>query len=379
MDRRALLVTTVSGFVPQFEMNSVELLQKGGYEVHYATNYNNVFYGNDNSRLDGTGIIRHQIDFARSPYSKQTITAYKQLESLMNQIQFDVIHCHTPMGSFLARLAGHKLKVPKIIYTVHGFHFYKGAPVINNVIYRTAEKYMARYTDAILTINEEDYQNALKFKLRNGGNIYKIAGVGIDTKRFIDHFDSYKSIRKELGFSDNDYIVLSVGELNANKNQEVIIRAISKLKEEKIKYIICGEGNNRDYLKKLISDLSLENQVYLLGFRKDIPDICYVADLYAFPSHREGLPVAMMEAMASGLPVLASNVRGNIDLIDDGVNGYLISPDNYEQWAQKISYLFKNCSIGKEMGRKNVDLIQKYDKFAVRDQLFDIYHRESIL
>lgn len=379
MGRRALLVTTVSGFVPQFEMNSVELLQKGGYEVHYATNYNNVFYGKDNSRLDGTGIIRHQIDFTRSPYSKQTITAYKQLESLMNQIQFDVVHCHTPMGSFLARLVGHKLNVPQIIYTAHGFHFYKGAPVINNLIYRTVEKYMARYTDAILTINEEDYQNALKFKLRNGGRIYKIAGAGIDTKLFMDNSDSGKSIRKELGFSDDDYVVLSVGELNVNKNQEVIIRAISELKEQRIKYIVCGEGNNKDYLKKLVYDLNLEKQVYLLGFRKDIPDVCHAADLYVFPSHREGLPVAMMEAMASGLPVLASNVRGNIDLIHDGVNGYLIPPDNYEQWAKKISYLFKNCSIGKEMGQRNVEMIQKYDRSAVRSQLFEIYRRQGVL
>ena len=153
--KKALLVTTISGFVPQFEMNSVRLLQENNYEVHYATNYNNVFYGKDNSKLDGTGIVRHQIDFSRTPYSKQTFIAFRQLDKLIKDNSFDVIHCHTPIGSFLARYLGDRHHVKTIIYTAHGFHFYQGAPLVNRVIYKTAERLMAHHTDALITINQD--------------------------------------------------------------------------------------------------------------------------------------------------------------------------------------------------------------------------------
>ena len=158
-----------------------------------------------------------------------------------------------------------------------------------------------------------------------------------------------------------------------------MIRAIKENHNPKLQYIICGEGYNRQYLENLITELELDKQIHLLGFRNDIPNICHVADLYAFPSFREGLPVAMMEAMASGLPILASEVRGNVDLIKNGVNGYLLAPGDYKQWAEKIQYLFKHRVEAQNMGMKNKDFIKNYDKSAVKEQLFAIYHEQGIL
>jgi len=378
MSKRALLVTTISGFVPQFEMNSVSLLQENGYEVHYATNYNYVFYGKDNSRLDGTGIVRHQIDFARSPYSKQTVVAYKQLDKLLNKLQFDVVHCHTPIGSFLARMIGHKHHVPHIIYTAHGFHFYEGAPLVNWLVYRTAEKYMAKYTDALITINNEDYQNAQSFKLHNGGKVYKIAGAGIDTKRFREVMINRERKRSELGISGK-YALLSVGELNKNKNQEVVIRALGKVEHSNIKYLICGDGVNRAGLEKLIHELGMEECVSLLGYRTDVPEICYASDLFVFPSFREGLPVSMMEAMAAGLPVLASEVRGNVDLISDGDNGYLIKPEDVEGWAEHIMQMVTNQEQTTVMGMKNKIIMLEYDNIEVKKKLEQIYRDQGVI
>ena len=377
--KRALLVTTVSGFVPQFEMNSVLLFQENGYEVHYATNYNYVFYGKDNGRLDGTGIVRHQIDFARSPYSKQTLTAYRQLDKVLTEIDFDVIHCHTPIGGILARLVGTKHNVPHVLYTAHGFHFYKGAPMINWLVYYNAEKIMAHYTDALITINNEDFTNAQKFKMKKGGHVYQIAGAGIDTKRFRRISFDKRVKREELGIANTDFFVLSVGELNKNKNHETVIRGLSKVEHSGIKYCICGDGIYKEELEKLIHDLNMEDCVRLLGYRTDIPAISQAADLFVFPSYREGLPVSMMEAMASGLPVVASSVRGNVDLIVDGENGFLLDPFDDIKWGQLIAQMKARSDKCKKMGDRNRQKMLLYDKEEVRKQLSSIYREQGII
>lgn len=376
--KKALLITTISGFVPQFEMNSVHLLQENGYEVHYATNYNYVFYGKDNSRLDGTGIIRHQIDFARSPYSKQTYIAYRQLDKLMSENEFSVIHCHTPMAGILARLVGNKHHVPKIFYTAHGFHFYKGAATVNWLVYYTAEKIMAKYTDALLTINKEDYKNAQRFTLKRGGHVYYIAGAGIDIKKFENIEVDRRLKRQELGLRDDEFVILSVGELNKNKNHEIVIRGLATIKHDKIRYIICGEGDYKEQLENLITELNLEKNVKLLGYRSDIPNIEQIADIFAFPSFREGLPVSLMEAMASGLPVIASKIRGNVDLVKDGINGYLVEPNDVCVWGEKIQYLKDNNSEQKIMRKNNQNDMKKYDKNVVKKQLYSIYKEQGI-
>ncbi len=371
--KKALLVTTVSGFVPQFEMNSVELLKRNGYEVHYATNYNIPFYGSDNSRLEGTGIIRHQIDFSRSPYSRQTLIAYKQLCRLMKEVEFDVVHCHTPMGSILARLAARKNKVKTVIYTAHGFHFFKGAPLINWLVYYFAEKLVARYTDVLITINQEDYKNALRFKLKKNGQVYMVPGVGIDTERYNDVQCDVRKKRNLLGINEEAFVLLSVGELNRNKNHEIIIRALSQIEHTDVAYLICGRGDYEDNLKMLVKEMSLENCVKLLGFRTDIDEICQMADLFVFPSFREGLPVSLMEAMSSGLPVLASKVRGNVDLIVNEENGYLLDPADASVWGKHILKMKSNEQIRCQIGLNNKKTMKDYDKKEVKNQLEKIY------
>lgn len=373
MVKRALLVTTVSGFVPQFEMNSVELLKEKGYEIHYASNFNYVFYGNDNSRLDGTGIIKHQVDFSRSPYSAKTFTAYKQLCNLMKNIHFDVVHCHTPMGSFLARWAAKKTNVKTIIYTAHGFHFFKGAPLINWMVYYSAERLMAHFTDALITINKEDFNNANKFKLKKGGKVYYLPGIGIDTEHYSSVKVDKESLRNSLGIDEKDFVLLSVGELNTNKNHEVVIKALNRINHNGIKYLICGKGENEAHLKHFIKELELTDTVKVLGFRSDISEICAISDVFVFPSFREGLSVALMEAMSSGLPALASKIRGNVDLIENGKNGFLIDPSDTNSWSKYILKMKNDMSKCKKMGQVNKNKMKLYGKQVVKERLNSIY------
>lgn len=340
--KKALIVTTVSGFVPQFEMNNVSILQELGYEVHYASNYNNISYGLDNHRLDGTGIIQHQVDFARSPFDiKAGVKAYHQLKQLFQEEDYDLLHCHTPVAAVLSRLVANPYRKDslKVIYTAHGFHFYKGAPLKYWLLFYPIECFLANSTDVLITINEEDYQRAKKFCRHKKVKVKHIPGVGIDISYWSGQDlepgkrEEIRSIiRKELGVNENEKVLLSVGELIPRKNHALVIHALAKAKKEqnrKFRYFICGQGVLQEELQQLICELGLIHEVKLLGYRENIRELLYGSDLFLFPSKQEGMPMALMEAVAAGVPVKASNIRGNRELIKEAITGKGL-PEQYD-------------------------------------------------
>mgnify|MGYP000998991402 CR=1 FL=1 len=369
--KKALLVTTVSGFVPQFEMNNVRILQQMGYEVHYASNYHMPSYGNDNSRLDGTGIIRHQVDFERSPFTLKNIAVYKQLKKVMEEEQFDLVHCHTPMGGALARIAAHNTKTGPVLYTAHGFHFFKGAPLVNWLCYYPVEKMLSHYTDVLICINQEDYERAKKkFYAKQ---VIKIPGVGIDIKR-IENIDVDRNKkREELGIGKEQKVLLFVGEMTKNKNHRLIIEVVAKLHDSSIIAVFCGHGQEEQHLRELAKTLHVEEQIRFLGYRKDVLEIYKIADLFVFPSMREGLPVALIEAMASGLAVVCSKVRGNTDLIAD--EPVMAVPTDVDGFCKAISKVLADEDYRKTLADKNQKAVQKFDKQNVISIMSQIYRQ----
>lgn len=392
--KKALIVTRVSGFVPQFELSHVRILQEMGYEVHYAANYNTIVYGNDNSRLDGTGIIRHQIDFKRSPFSPGVVRAAKQLNALLEKEQFDLIHCHMPMSGVITRVCAHKLmkggvcKKAPVLYTAHGFHFCESTPK-RNWIYYPVERFLARYTDILITINEEDYMRAQKFPVR--GRVEKIAGAGIDLAPY-NLAESDKSMavyktemrlkradrRKELGVKDNEFLIISVGELTKRKNHILVLNTLKRLRDKKvkdIKYLICGSGPLEGDLRAEVIREELEKQVIFAGYCTDIQSQLAAADCFVFPSLHEGLPMAMMEAMAAGLPVIGLPIRGNEDLIEHKKGGYLVGPLVFEP---AILQMKKHRSHRVQMGEWNRKRIVEFDSRIVDGQMRKIYESANI-
>ena len=361
--KRVLIVTTVSGFVPQFEMNNVRILQEMGYEVHYASNFKNPHYGKDNHRLEGTGIVCHQVDFVRSPFRLiRNMRAYVQIRKLMRENQFQMVHCHTPMGGVLARLGARKYRRTgtKVLYTAHGFHFYKGAPVFNWLFYYPVEWLLARWTDVLITINEEDYQRAKRFPLPENGRVEKVNGVGIDIEAYRDIKVNREEKRRELGIPSEKRLMVSVGELNRNKNHRLIIGMLRKVKNADLMYLIIGEVKLEKKLFTEVKRDGLEKQVKILGYRADVKEILDVSDIFVLPSKREGLPVAMMEAMAMKLPVLCTDIRGNCDLIDEGKGGYLINQNNSYLWKNRLQALIDSPAQNLErMGYYNYWKIQE--------------------
>ena len=374
--KKALLVTTVSGFVPQFEMSNVAILKELGYEIHYASNFNNPSYGTDNRRLEGTGIICHQVDFERSPFNKKNWQAYKQLIKIMKDENIDLVHCHTPMGAVLARLAAKKCGIKDVLYTAHGFHFFKGASIKNWLIYYPVERFLSGYTDTQVCINMEDFYNAKKFKARN---VEYIAGVGIDTKGIKEKSNitsgEKEELRKELKLADTDRVLITAGEMIERKNQKFLLEVVKKIKEKEssVKLIVCGHGRLENSLKLKTKELSIEDSVIFTGYRTDIYRILGLSEVFLFSSLQEGLPVAVMEAMAVGLPVVCSKVRGNADLVDNEKGGYVLEQFDVNIWSDLIYSLLMDKNRLKSFEEYNIDRIKEYDKSNVEKEMRRIY------
>lgn len=310
------------------------------------------------------------VPFSRSPLKKQNLESFKIINNLIRLNKYDLIHCQSPIGGAITRLVA-KRNNTKVIYTAHGFHFYKGGPKINWLLYYPLEKYLSKYTDTLITINEEDYQIAKTFCAKK---VVHLNGVGFDSQKVDMIKRENNSLKESLKISEKQQIILSVGELNKNKNHEIVIEALSKIPKDKYMYIICGDGKLNKQLHKLVRKYGLENNVRFMGFRKDVLEFYNIADIFIFPSFREGLSVSLMEAMSFGLPILASNIRGNIDLIDNGKGGYLFNPSKKNELRSLIKKLLVNEDLKKELGIYNENKITEYSVEKVLKDIEKIYN-----
>lgn len=369
--KKILFVSNISDRISNFSIPSIEAGQRLGYEVHLAANYSNF---SDNA--DKYNVRINHIDIIRNPLAIGNIKALIQMCKLIKKEKYDMIHCNTPIGGILGRISGKICGVSKVIYTAHGFHFYKGAPIVNNLIYKNIERLLARITDGIITINKEDYNAAKKLKLRKNGKVYYIPGVGINTDEYYKNGERENILRKKLGITNEEIIIISMGDLIKRKNYKSSLEAIAKLKGYKIRYLICGKGPEFDNLKKLANKLQIENMVEFLGFRKDVKELLHISDIFLFTTYQEGLPRSTMEAMASGLPCVVSNIRGNTDLINNNKGGYLCNPNYINDISEKIIKLYNNKILREKMGRINLNEIKKYDVKEINKEMFKIYSSE---
>lgn len=375
---RALMVASVASMIDQFNMQNIQILLDKGFDVDVACNCKT---GNTISndrvqdmiqRLAKQGVKVTDLPIPRKITDFSNIRkSIIELKKIFAEHSYTLMHCHSPIGSVVARTAAKKYRKNgvKVIYTAHGFHFYKGAPIINWILFYPIERIYSRITDVLITINKEDFQFAQKhLKARE---IRYVPGIGVDTQKFQNIVVDKAAKRSELGIKDSDFMIVSVGELNKNKNQEIIIRAIALLKKNNIHYFVAGQGSEKDHLAHIAKELNVN--LHLLGYRTDIAELLKIADAYAFPSYREGLSVALMEAMASGLPCVVSKIRGNTDLIYPGENGFLCMADDVSAFANAIKKLYKDEILVKRMGDKNYLIMKDYDIDVVSNMMSRIY------
>ena len=369
MNRKVLIVTSVASMIDQFIIPSIKLLQTMGYDVDVATNFEKGSTCTSErieelkKKLNEMSVDAFQIDFDRKITNiKGVVKAIKQLDEVLKgnkstisgerkhiQGEYAFVHCHSPIGGVVGRLVAKKNSI-KSIYTAHGFHFYKEAPFKNWILFYPVEWFLSWITDVLITINKEDYERSKRSL--HAKKLYYVPGIGIDIKKFKSSNTNYGNKKSDLSLTDKNFIIFSVGELNDNKNHSIIIKALGELASEKpdiyknVHYIIAGRGDLSENLQNLAKEKGIKNQLHLLGFRTDVAELLQIADIFALPSKREGLNVSLMEAIVSGKYCLASNIRGNQDLIIDESIGCLVDSLDLQGWKNAIAH-----SVGRN--RKN--------------------------
>lgn len=355
--KKILYVTTVSSTINTFLIPHIKHLIDLGNEVQIASSLDQEI----SRELIQYGVKFNNISFSRNPINISNKKALNEIRTLYNKEKFDIVHVHTPVASFVTRFALKNENI-KMIYTCHGFHFYKGAPLINWMIYYPLERMAANWTDTLVTINSEDLNIAKNFKLRSNGQVQLMHGVGIDLNQYkISAFNKLE-YRKSLGLDEEDFVILVLSELNKNKNHIQIIKAMNLLKKEnmKIKVLCAGKGPLEDYLKNEVEKLGLEKNIMFLGFRNDVSKLINICDCVALLSKREGLGKCLLEGMYAEKQLLATNTRGPRELISHGENGFLIEVGDINNTAECIKKLYFNTKNNYITNKRNREKIRKY-------------------
>lgn len=372
---KVLLTATVQSHIVQFHKPLVEMLHAHGCEVHVAARDN--LAEKNGLKLDFVEKV-YNVPFARSPKSTDNIKAYKQLKKIIDDGHYDIVHCNTPMGGVVTRLAARDARKngTKVFYTAHGFHFYQGAPKKNWMVYYPIEKFFAEhYTDKLITITAEDYKLASeKFKCK----IERIHGVGVDEKRYFSvSRDEQLRLREELGFTADQKIILCVGELLPNKNQKMAIHAMREVVRQfpDAMLLLAGNGPEKDNLEKEISICGLENNVKMLGYCTYLEKYQRITDVLVACSHREGLPLNLVEAMLTGNPVVASINRGHRELIKSGENGFLVK--NEEEMAKFVNTFLGEPELAIRIAKDAFEKGKMYSTSQVKNELEALYFKDK--
>lgn len=369
--KKVLFTATVDSHILQFHLPFLKYFKEHGYEVHVATNGDEKIPYCD---------FKHIVPFERNPLKFNNIKAVKLLRQICLEEKFDIIHTHTPMGSVVTRLAAvqsRKKYNTRVIYTAHGFHFFKGASLKNWLIFYNVEKWLSKYTDTLILINEEDFELAKKKFSKRCHDIHYVPGVGIDESKFNFKLSAKekKEIRNSLGLDEKDFIMIYPAELSKRKRQIWLINALSDFikKNSNVHLLLPGKDSLNGKCQKIVEEKGLSNQIHFLGYRNDIPKLLKISNLALSSANQEGLPVNIMEAMYVGLPIVGTDCRGNRDLIKDNINGYLIQLNDNKRFASCVEklYLVKNDKFS----NKSRQIVKDYMLDLVLEKMEKIYEK----
>lgn len=373
---KRILVTSTDLMMIQFLVPHVINLSENGFEVEIACSVVGNRIEEVRQKLNGYVNAIHLVRLVRSPVSPTNFKGYKDMKKVINSGNYDIIWTNEPVMGLTTRLAARKARKngTKVFYMVHGFHFYKGAPKLNWLIYYPIERFAAHFCDKLITINNEDYKLASK---KFHCDVARIHGIGVSAECY--HTISRDEKKQRLsaeGMSGDEFIVLCTGELNENKDQKTLIAAAAKLKNKipNLKVFLAGKGVLEEQLKAQVLELDLNDVVKFLGYRKDLFSLTPAVNMVVSCSHREGMPRNILEAMLCKKPVVATENRGHNELVDNEITGYLIKPGDSDTLAQKIYKIYSSKDDAVIMGNMGFKKVQSYTTSSVQNEFRNIFN-----
>lgn len=363
------VATVVKTHIVQFHIPYLKMLKEMGWETAVAAKND---YDDPNECSIPYCDKYYPVAFGRSPLTRDNIRAYKELKDIIDEGDFDIIHCHTPVAAFLTRLAARdaRKKGCKVIYTAHGYHFYKGAPLLNWLVFFPAEWIASFFTDVLITINREDYEFSRKHL--HAKRLEYVQGVGVKLERFQNHSAERDAIRVSLGLGKDDFVLLSVAEMTKNKNHRMMLEAMARIPNPHVHLLCAGRGQELENNIALCNQLHLMHRVHFLGYRSDVPQLYAAADVFLFISFREGLSLSLMEAMSSGLPCIVSPIRGNVDLITDRKEG-IYARLHPKSIAEAIVSLESDPELRRTLGEAAKEKVQAFSLDTISKRMEEIY------
>lgn len=374
MTPKLLIVTTVSGFIRGFLLPFIQHFKSLEWQVDSMAQE----ISTDPECVSACDRV-WDIEWSRNPLDpRNLIFAVPRIQEIIAQGNYDLVHVHSPIAAFVTRYAISQSKIkqkPKVVYTVHGFHFHKQGNPLTNFLFLTLEKLAGNWTDYLITINREDETAAHKYRLLPAEKIFYTPGIGLDLNKYNPNQVSESeihSIRRELGLGSLDNLLLCVAEFTPNKRHQDQIIALKKLNRSNLHLAFAGDGATRPELEQLTAKLGLQKQVHFLGFRQDIPALICSSAAILLTSQREGLPRSVMEAMCLATPVIGTKIRGIQDLLADGC-GLLVNLGDTDELAQAMSQIVDEPEYAQIMAQKGQAKMADYDIKQIIEQYTDIY------
>ncbi|RUT03103.1 glycosyl transferase family 1 [Dulcicalothrix desertica PCC 7102] len=307
------------------------------------------------------------VDFSRNPLDPQNlIVAPRQIQQVLEKQEYDIVHVHTAVAAFVTRLAFSRLKKqpkPKLIYTVHGFHFFRGNKFTKNAIFLTFEKIAAPWTDYMVVINGEDEEAAKRHRLISPERLYYMPGIGVDLNYYnpdqVSQAD-IQAVRKEIGLESEDVMILASAEFNPGKRHRDMLRAFAKLGRPNVHLAFAGTGPLFEEMQGLAADLGIKKQVHFLGHRRDMPTLMRASIATLMASEREGLPRSVMESLCLETPVIGADTRGIRDLLADGC-GLIVPVGDIEGFAAAMTWVVNNPEAARQTAKRGKERMNNYD------------------
>ena len=364
--KKVLVAASTLSHIENFHIPYLKYFKDNGFEVHII--------GKKNNKLKIPYVDKIiYIDFEKKMLSIKNVINILKISKLIRTEKYYLIYTHTVLASFLIRagIIFSLTKIPVMINTVHGYLFDKNSSWLKKIIMISAEKLVSCVTDYILVMNSEDFDIAKKYNLYKK-KLFLIKGMGFNSTLFNKpSYEDKLKLRLMHNIKKTDFILVYVAEFSKRKNHNFLVLALKELHNQgytQIKLLLIGDGSLINSIKKYSKEIGIHKSIIFTGYKNNTYDYYALSDICVSSSRIEGLPFNIMESMSTGLPIVASNIKGHSDLVTQNFNGFLYKYNDIKEFCNYIKLLYNNKSLMENMSINSRNLSLNYSSESVLNE-----------